>query len=208
MRTAARGARTQDRKSKQAKQGKREGSNRQRGWVPTGASASPAAGRAQPAGPQQSWSCWQPARAAALRTACAAGGPHIPRHTCVGSNTQAAEPISAEGPPAAATADASLGDACRAQGGAGGSSAGCQAGPQLASKGKRPGQGQGRNWWDRRGSEPTKTGDVQVGAHAGKKRGRERIKDKKGRQPHQWGHPARAGRAGGAGGGSAGGRAT
>ena len=54
-----------------------------RGRAPAGACTRPAAGMAAGKAPQASWSCWQPARAAAPHAVCAAGGPPIPRHTCV-----------------------------------------------------------------------------------------------------------------------------
>ena len=51
--------------------------------APAGVGTSLAAGGEGWQAPQPSWSCWQPARAAASHPACAAKRPHIPRHICV-----------------------------------------------------------------------------------------------------------------------------
>ena len=134
----------------QARQGRCKGGRQrcyQGGRAPASVSTRLAAGKEGGQSPRPSWSCWQPARAAASRAVCAAGRPHIPRHTWA---AQAAEPFSARGLPATPTASASRGDTCTAQAGAGGSSA--SAGSQAKAA-----AGRGRGAWAGQKNKDTKT---------------------------------------------------
>lgn len=152
----------------QAKQGRRQQQLRASGWAPAGACARPAAGMAAGKAPQASWSCWQPARAAASRAVCAAGGPPIPRHACVcvgGRHTRGGGNHSARRAQPASRSQRQAGRRLHSTGVGRGSSRACShARRQLA--GDR-GRGAGRAGPEGRENRIKNTGCMQAGNGGG-----------------------------------------